>query len=244
MLESSRSILKVLQPRRLHRRIHPLIIILANLLMPLAVLYRANIALQLYFWIFAGGVLLLGGRYKRFLKSLGITLVLFAILWAIFRYVPDINPFLYLMVLLLLSFMPIFMLASVLVHDYTTPEVLGALQMLKLPRQLVLALTITIRYIPTFKKEFAYIRESLRLRGIHYSIRRPLKSIEYFIVPQLFRCLLLSEELTAAGLTRGIEYAGRRSSYLDMHLRACDFATLAIFLIGTIGVMLYGFSYG
>ncbi len=65
--------------------------------------------------------------------------------------------------------------------------------------------TIIVKYIPTFSREFKYILESMRLSEISFTCRCPLKSFKYFIVPQLFHYATLSEEFTAAGLVKGID---------------------------------------
>lgn len=44
-----------------------------------------------------------------------------------------------------------------------------------IPRTLVVAVTITLKYLPTFAREFKYIHESMRLRGIPFTFRHPIK---------------------------------------------------------------------
>jgi energy-coupling factor transport system permease protein len=100
---------------------------------------------------------------------------------------------------------------------------------------IVIAVTITLKYIPTFKREFSYILESMRLRGINFTIKHPIKSFQYFIVPQLFRCAALAEEVTAAGYVKGIDVPVKRTSYFEEKVRVPDVAVLALFLVGLAG---------
>ena len=51
--------------------------------------------------------------------------------------------------------------------------------------------------------------------GIYFTLLRLVKSFQYFIVPQLFRCTALSEGVTSAGLIKGIDAPVRRSSYFE-----------------------------
>ena len=75
----------------------------------------------------------------------------------------------------------------------------------------IIALSITLRYIPTFFRELRYINESMRLRGIRFEVKNIIKSFGYFVVPQLFRCLILADELTSAGLCKGIDCTERKN---------------------------------
>ena len=106
---------------------------------------------------------------------------------------------------------------------------------MRVPRVLVVAVTITLKYIPTFKREFSYITESMRLRGIGFTWKKPIKSFKYFIIPQLFRCAALAEEVTAAGLVKGIDAPMRRTSYYEEKATFADVAVFALFLIGLAG---------
>ena len=118
---------------------------------------------------------------------------------------------------------------------YSSAELLSSLETMRIPRTLVVAVTITLKYLPTFAREFKYIRESMRLRGIPFTLRRPVKSFQYFIVPQLFRCAALSEEVTAAGLVKGIDVPIKRTSYFEQKFRFIDGLILTLFVAGLVG---------
>ena len=122
-----------------------------------------------------------------------------------------------------------------LISKYNSAQLLSALETMHIPRVLVVAVTITLKYIPTFKREFSYITESMRLRGINFTWKKPVRSFQYFIVPQLFRCAALAEEVTAAGIVKGIDAPMRRSSYYEEKMRITDFMILSIFAIGLAG---------
>ena len=75
----------------------------------------------------------------------------------------------------------------------------------------------------------------MRLRGIGFTWKRPVKSFQYFIVPQLFRCAALAEEVTAAGLVKGIDAPMNRSSYFEEKFTFADVAVLVVFAAGLVG---------
>lgn len=131
-------------------------------------------------------------------------------------------------------FIPSVLIAILIVTEYNSSEILSALQRLHLPKILVIGLTITIRYIPTFKWEFTVIRQAMDIRGVKFSIVHPIRTFEYLIVPQLFRCVNLSAELTAAGLTKGIGSSNNRTSYFYNRLEISDYLVLAVLLTGVI----------
>ena len=51
----------------------------------------------------------------------------------------------------------------------------------------------------------------------------------------LFRCAALSEEVTAAGLVKGIDAPIKRTSYFEQKFRFVDGLILALFIAGLIG---------
>ena len=178
---------------------------------------------------FAALVLLLEGKIKR-------TFIFIALYFAISAgniFFTDVIRIGYIFIFLsiMMQFLPCLMMATVLFKDYTTAELLSTLERLPLPRSLVVAVIITLRYVPTFKREFVYIKESMRLRGIAFTWKKPVESFKYFIVPQLFRCAALAEEVTSAGLVKGIDANIKRTSYYGQKFRISD-ALLTVLLIG------------
>ncbi|WP_130837123.1 energy-coupling factor transporter transmembrane component T [Lachnoclostridium sp. Marseille-P6806] len=218
-------------------RVNPLVVLLFNLLLPVAVMFPGNRFQHLFFLSFASFILLLLRRGRR--------LALFLCVYAVFLAASRVSlwhpgfagGFFSVFFYISMQFIPCLMMASVLIGDYSPGELISALQPLHLPRSFVVSLVIVLRYIPTFRREFGYIRESMRLRGVPYSVRRPVQSFEFFLVPQLFRCALLADEITAAGLTKGITHPGRRSSYYDVRMQWSDYALCAALFLGT-GVLI------
>lgn len=143
--------------------------------------------------------------------------------------------FIGLFIIVIIQSVPCIALASILVSKYNSAQLLSALESMRVPRVLVVAVTITLKYIPTFRREFSYIKESMRLRGIGFTWKKPIKSFQFFIIPQLFRCATLAEEVTAAGLVKGIDAPMRRTSYYEEKATFADAAVLALFLIGLAG---------
>ena len=66
-------------------------------------------------------------------------------------------------------------------------------------------------------------------------IKSPLKTIEYVLIPLLFSCISVMEEMAAAALARGIESEGERSSFEKVKLGAMDYLIMAVFT----GLLIY-----
>jgi energy-coupling factor transport system permease protein len=123
--------------------------------------------------------------------------------------------------------MPTFFFASGLMATTKVGELVSAMQSLRIPKVIVIPFTVTLRFFPTAKEEFAAIRDAARLRGLRFSMERTL-------VPMMLRCANIAEELSAASVTRGIESAGKRTSMYEMRLRVSDFCVGAVFVALTV----------
>lgn len=214
-------------------RVNPLVILMFNILLPVTVMFPGNPYRHPFFLLFALLVLLMMGRPRRLAKLLAAYGLLTALSRASLLLPGGMGQYFEMFFVITVQFMPCLMMASVLIGDYTPGQIISALEPLHIPKAFTVALTIVIRYIPTFKKEFAYIRESMRLRNVPYSLRRPVRSFEFFLVPQLFRCAMLADELTSAGLTKGITCPARRTSFCDMRMRRLDYLLCAVLTAGT-----------
>ncbi|MBR6156996.1 MAG: energy-coupling factor transporter transmembrane protein EcfT, partial [Lachnospiraceae bacterium] len=169
-----------------------------------------------------------------------IYLILYAVLYGLYYGCLYLGmQFIALFFLVFTQSFPCFMLASILISRYSSAQLLSALEDLHLPRILVVAATITLKYIPTFSREFRYIKESMRLRGIAFTIRKPIASFRYFVAPQLFRCAALAEEVTAAGMVKGIDAPMRRSSYYEQRFRITDVLVILVFTLGVAGAAIW-----
>ncbi|GAU75842.1 energy-coupling factor transporter transmembrane component T [Fusibacter sp. 3D3] len=140
------------------------------------------------------------------------------------------------------KFIPIVMIASILVNTIKTSEMITAIEKMKLPKGIMLAIIVAFRFVPTIQSEMAFSKESMHLRGIGISfkniLRYPVRTVEYSLIPLLFRSLKISEELTATALTRGVEHDVKRSAYFDVEFKKFDGAILTVALMASIFVFL------
>jgi energy-coupling factor transport system permease protein len=214
-------------------KVNPVVLIIINIIAPSMYIFLNGKYLEYFLLTFASVLMILMGRYKRTIGLLGIFFSMTGVYLITIGH--DSTKFIGLFLVVLAQSVPCIALASVLVSKYNSAQLLSALETLRIPRVLVVAVTITIKYIPTFRREFGLIKESMRLRGISFTWKKPIKSFQYFVVPQLFRCAALAEEITAAGMVKGIDVPKRRSSYFEEKIRWSDIAILFVFIAGLAG---------
>jgi len=214
-------------------RVNPLVVLLFNFVAPVSLMIPGNIYKLYFFFGLASVLLLVSGKAVRLLKFALFTTALYLLSLLSQKLTGNSGNFLSFMFFVNLQFIPCLMMASILVIDCRPGEIISALQMLHLPKIFIVSVVIVIRYIPTFKREFSYISESMRLRNVPFSLLHPARSFSFFIVPQLFRCQLLSDEITAAGMTRGITNPESRTSWYSMTMKFHDWLLLVLIPVGT-----------
>lgn len=211
-------------------RLNPLTILGLNATLPLMLALFPSSTRMLFTVIFAFGILV----YLKQLRIAVQVMFFFSIFIALYTLSLYYLPIPVIIMLFRMTYLicPCILMAIALLRSYHSAEIFAALERLRLPKTFVIALSLTLRYIPTFGREFKIIREAMATRGVQISIAHPLRTIEYLIVPQLFRCLALSTELTAASLCRGIRSESRRARYFDLPFSYRDGIVVLIFMLG------------
>lgn len=78
--------------------------------------------------------------------------------------------------------------------------------------------------MPTVLAEFSDVKDAMRTRGFLRSpaqiLLHPLSTLEYAIVPMVFRSLKIADELASSCIVRGIESPYKKQGYYvnRMHL--------------------------
>jgi energy-coupling factor transport system permease protein len=122
---------------------------------------------------------------------------------------------------------PTVLFASGLMATTKVGELVSAMQSLGIPHVIIIPFTVTLRFFPTAREEFAAIRDAARLRGLRFSMERTL-------VPMMLRCANIAEELSAASVTRGIESAKKRTSLRVLRFGFPDAGVSVVFSLLTV----------
>ena len=142
---------------------------------------------------------------------------------------------------------PCFMLGAFLIRTTKVSAFLSALSRLHLSKGFTIALSVTLRYFPTMAEEWGYIKDAMALRGISASfsgiLRHPVRIMEYVYVPMLVSASKISDEITQAAITRGIDHVGKRSCIEKVSFSIWD-ALIIVIYIGIICMLFFDFLRG
>ena len=120
--------------------------------------------------------------------------------------------------------MPCLMLGFLMLRRTPMPYLVAGMRKIHFPQQLIVAVSVTLRYFPAIREETGYIRDAMRLRGI-----RGLAKLEGIMVPLMVSATGTTEELSAAAVTRGIEDPAPKTSLVELRASPVDGAA---FLVG------------
>lgn len=111
-------------------------------------------------------------------------------------------------------------------------ELMCALEKIQLPRQLIIPLSVALRFIPTIKEEVDCLKDSMKIRGIHLSLASlmlcPVFTIQHAIVPMLIRSIKISKELTVLSMVRGIGNKTKITAICELSLHIWDYLLITV----------------
>lgn len=136
----------------------------------------------------------------------------------------------YTMGLIVLKLFPIWILAAIL-SSFGTSVMIYSLRSLHLPYPLCIGAAIFFRFIPEYRDYLSEIKEGLKARSIGLSITRPIRSLEIYLVPMIYKAFETGEILSCALITKGIEYNCRKTSYEDITLTWKDYGVILVGII-------------
>lgn len=134
-------------------------------------------------------------------------------------------------------------MAAYLISKIPSGKVIAVFQKLPIPKNIILILIIMVRFAPTVTGELKAIKEAMQVRGFISNFRKiifhPLKTLEYAIVPIIFRAIKVGDELAAASIVRGVDNPCKKGSYYSNRLGYVDYIMLTISLLIGIIVIFY-----
>lgn len=185
-------------------------------------------------WIFL--ILCWFGLYKQAIGCFGIYLIAIAGLLLETKYsISFPSPLLLSMIYkLILPAMPAYLLAKI-----PSGKLTASLRKMPIPTKVMLVLIVMLRFAPTVIHEFGEVKEAMKIRGFLKSagnvLRHPMNTLEYAIVPMVFRSLKIADELAASAIVRGIESPCKKESYYVSQMSFWDFFLILVTLGASIG---------
>ena len=114
-----------------------------------------------------------------------------------------------------------------------TGSLMAALQAMRFPKAVGIAVAVVLRFFPTISGEYRAIRSSQRCRGIGVGVVHTLthlpSTVEYILIPLILRTTKVAEELSASMTVRGVRFSGETISYHPIHFSWKDSA-LCVFM--------------
>ncbi len=129
------------------------------------------------------------------------------------------------------QFLPAAIMAWYLIRTTQIGEFMSAMQKMHVPDGITISLAVVMRFFPTIKEEYASIRDAMHMRGIVFGGGNVGKMIEYRMIPLLFSCVNIGDELSAAAVTRGLGAKRKRTSATELRLTAADWLIMFGFSI-------------
>lgn len=174
-------------------------------------------------------------KYLDFLKGIAAYGVLLLLVTVSMNFQNMPVAMLSVILILMRKMLPIFLFASLLVSSTRVGEMVAALQKIRVPKNIIVPLAVVIRFFPTIQEEFASILDAMKVRGIRFSAKNllmhPVLLLEYILVPMMLHLSVVSDELSAAAVTRGIDSAIPRTSYYEVRLGTADALFVLLFAV-------------
>lgn len=140
------------------------------------------------------------------------------------------------------QFMPAMIMAWYLIHTTKIDEFISSMQKMHIPDGVTISLAVVMRFLPTLKEEYGSIRDAMKMRGIMLGGGNVARMVEYRMVPLLFSCVNIGDELSAAAITRGLGGDQRRSSIVEPKLRAVDYVFFSVFTVAWVAFIILKYA--
>lgn len=144
---------------------------------------------------------------------------------------------------IVVQFAPAIITAWYCVRTTKIDEFMSAMQKMHMPDGIAISLAVVMRFFPTIKEEYGSIRDAMKMRGISFGGGNALKMVEYRMIPLLFLCVNIGDELSAAAITRGLGGNVKRTSVVELKLRLWDILLMVLFT-AALGVFVYNKYFG
>lgn len=220
----------------------PRTIVFLNIMLSLITTISSSISANIFIFLVSLGIVCLFKMYKKAVKYIFIFFLALALPFAIKALSGLPIQFLINSVSLIAmgvqKFLPFLMAAMVIFNKVDTKSLVSSLNKMKLPKGIMLGFTVAVRFLPTIKKEMTIITNSMKMRGIEIGTKNiffhPIQSLEYALVPVLFRATSLADDMTAAALVKGAESPKTSAELFKIKFGIIDyvFALSSIFVVG------------
>ena len=126
------------------------------------------------------------------------------------------------------------MLAGLVISTTKVGEFLSAMARLHVPKKLTIPIAVMLRYLPTIREDWRFIKDAMRLRDVSPTLwgflKAPAMTVNCIYVPLLTAASKAADELSIAAVTRGIENSKERTCLVKIRMQTADWLAMAVFL--------------
>ena len=140
---------------------------------------------------------------------------------------------------IVVQFMPAIITAWYVVRTTKIGEFMSCMQKMHVPDGIAVSLAVVMRFFPTIKEEYSSINDAMRMRGVMLGGGNVLRMFEFRMIPLLFSCVNIGEELSAAAITRGLGGENKRSCLIELKLGLADYLLMAFLTASTVIFVVY-----
>ena len=127
-------------------------------------------------------------------------------------------------------FAPGIMTGAYLISSTSVSEFIGAMERMHITEKIIIPLSVIFRFFPTIGEEYQAIRDAMKMRNIRFGGRNPFLMIEYRLIPLMVSVVKISDELSAAALTRGLGAPVRRTNVCEIGFHVHDIIEIVLCL--------------
>ena len=125
------------------------------------------------------------------------------------------------------------MMAGLVIFTTKVGEFLSAMARLYVPKKLTIPIAVMLRYLPTIREDWRYIKDAMRLRDVSPTLwgfmKAPALTVNCIYVPLLTAASKAADELSIASVTRGIENPKPRTCLINIRMQWTDVLALVLF---------------
>ncbi|MCG7340739.1 energy-coupling factor transporter transmembrane protein EcfT [Staphylococcus auricularis] len=129
-----------------------------------------------------------------------------------------------------MNILPGFIVGFFTLFSTKVSEFIAAMEKLKLPRTVIIPISVIFRFFPTIAEEYQHISHAMKLRGIIFT-RHFTKLIEYRVIPLIISVVQIGNDLSFTAMTRGIDAPNQRTNVCVVKLGWLDKLLMLIMLI-------------
>ena len=135
------------------------------------------------------------------------------------------------------------MLAGVVISTTKVSEFLSAMAKMRVPKKLTIPLAVMLRYLPTIREDWRFIKDAMRLRDVSPTLmgflKSPAMTVNCLYVPLLTAASKAADELSIAAVTRGIENPKPRTCLIEIKMRPADAVAIVLFAAFFVGELIW-----